>query len=133
MGERIKEIGTSALALSLVGYVLWPWRGGESWKWFTHLPEPLGGDVEVLLLAMLLTATIGFLLTAVGGLRLSNLAIGGTVAYIFWMVVLTTFFELHDPVPYLVYGQVLVGVLLGAGVARATVRSSTVENDTRLS
>ncbi|WP_154658688.1 hypothetical protein [Halopiger djelfimassiliensis] len=32
-------------------------------------------------------------------------------------IVLTTAFTLHDPLPYLVYGQVVVGVLLGAGIA----------------
>ena len=120
MERRTREIVTSAVLLSVVGYVAWPWRGGDGWKWFMHLPESVSGDVEILALAMLGTATVGFALTAVAGIRPSNLAIGGVLAYVGWMAVLTAFFSLHDPLPYLVYGQVLVGVLLGGALQRLT-------------
>lgn len=133
MRRNGKEIVASALVLSAVGYAMWPWQGGEFWKWFMHLPEPLRGDFGVLALAMILTTAIGFLLTARGGIRLSNLAIGGILAYAVWMAVLTTFFELHDPVPFLVYGQVLVGVLLGAAVETVLDRGSKVATHTRSS
>ncbi|NUB90345.1 hypothetical protein HTZ84_16255 [Haloterrigena sp. SYSU A558-1] len=131
MGRRPQEIVTSAILLSVVGYVAWPWRGGDAWKWFLYLPEAASGDAAILALAMLGTGVVGFSLTAVAGLRLSNLAIGGVLAYVCWMAVLTAFFTLHDPLPYVVYGQVLVGVLLGAALETAIDRRSNLANRTR--
>lgn len=133
MERRTREIVTSAVLLSVVGYVAWPWRGGDVWKWFMYLPEPVSGDVGILALAMLGTATAGFALTTVADIRLSNLAIGGTLAYAFWMAVLTAFISLHDPLPYLVYGQVLVGVLLGAALETVIGRGSNFVAHTRSS
>lgn len=117
MGRRVSEIVASALLLTVVGYACWPWRGGESLMWYTYLPEVLQGDLAILGLAMGATVAVGAGVAIIGGIRLSSLAIAGAVTYAGWMAVLTAAFSLHDPLPYVVYGQVLVGVLLGAGLA----------------
>lgn len=112
--RRATEIATSAVLLSLVGYAVWP-LGDVPWKWVTHLPESMAGDLEIAAITLLVTAGIGFGMTAVGGLRTTNLAIGGVLAYTVWMAVLTVAISFHEPLlPFITYGLVLVGVLLGA-------------------
>lgn len=124
MDRRVRELAASVLLLTIVGYVCWPWRGGESLTWYTYLPEFLQGDLAILGIAMGVTVAVGFVTVTVGGIRLSSLAIAGVLTYGFWMAVLTAAFSLHDPLAYIVYGQVLVGVLLGAGLATVFHRVS---------
>ncbi len=76
MFRRMKETVVSAVVLTLIGYIVWPWRGDDTWKWFTSLPESVSGDFGILALAVLRTAAVGFLLPA-AGLRVSSLAGGG--------------------------------------------------------
>lgn len=81
------------------------------------LAEFLINDFWIPVIATGVTVGIGIAMTELGGLRLSSTAIGGTVAYVVWMTVLTLSFPLHDSIPYVLYGQVLVGALLGSGLA----------------
>lgn len=122
MNRNLSQVIASTVVLSIVGYAMWPWRGGEQVMWYAHLPEPLSNDFWILVIAVVATVAIGVAMTALGGLRLSSIAIGGTVAYAFWMIVLTLSFSLHDSLPYFLYGQVLVGVVLGSGLATAIGR-----------
>lgn len=121
-----KETVLSGVIVSVLGYVLWPWRAGEFWQWYTHLPDEFRGDGAVLAGAMIVTVAIGIAIIAATRITVTHLAIGGTIAYVFWMAVLTVFFPLHDFLPYFVYGQVIVGALLGGALATLAGRGLSI-------
>lgn len=133
MKNRIAEILASAVVVSVVGYAIWP-LGDVPWRWVTRLPESVSGDLEVVVVVLVVTGLVGFGITRGTRIRLSDLAVGGVLAYGFWMAVLLAVISFHEPLlPVISYGLVLVGVLLGAIIGETTGRGSNVENHTRSS
>lgn len=131
MDIRIPEIIKSAIALSVVGYAVWPW-GDVPWKWIAYLPESVDGDLEIAILTIALTAAIGFGILAVTEIRFADFALGGILAYVFWMGILAIAVSLHEPLlPPTTYGLVLLGVLLGAGIRTVIARGSSPTPTTR--
>lgn len=133
MRDSVTEILASAIVVSVLGYVVWP-LGDVPWRWVTRVPESLSSDLEVLVVVLLVTGIVGFGLLTGSRIRFTNLAIGGVLAYVFWMGTLALVFSFHEPLlPVISYGLVLVGVLLGALVGETVTRQSNVGNRTRSS
>lgn len=106
--------------LSVVGYVIWPMERvlGQN-IWLPLVPESLGDLIVFLVLAV--TGILGFGITVASSIRLSELAIGGVLAYVFWMVLLSLAFS-EMLLAYLAYGLVLIGVLLGSLIGTVIAR-----------
>ncbi len=94
--------------------------------WLPLVPESLG-DYQITLLVLAVTGVLGFGITIASSIRLSELAIGGVLAYVFWMVVLSLAFS-EMLLAYLAYGLVLVGVLLGALIGTVIARQPKVKS-----
>ncbi|PGF16899.1 hypothetical protein CP556_12725 [Natrinema sp. CBA1119] len=110
----------SAVVLSVVGYVTFPL--GDVWRWISLLPTR--GDIGVFAVITIVIGLIGFGITTASSIRLSEFAIGGVLAYVFGMVVLS-FVIPEMLMAYFVYGFVLVCALLGSVIATVIGNWST--------
>ena len=114
MSSRLREIGIGAIVVFAAGFVLWP-PDELFWQWWTVLPEAAQTESLVLVLLTVLAGAVGIAATALSGIRPSNLAIGGLVAYAVGMALISLSMSPESPVHLLLYGFILVVVLLGAG------------------
>ncbi|WP_247003630.1 hypothetical protein [Halosolutus gelatinilyticus] len=134
MVDKVREIAASAVLLSIAGYAVWPWGGGPWRQVMLRVYEPLNGDLEVAVLLLAVSAAIGFGIVMGSRIRLSDLATGGVLAYVFWMAVLFLAVSLHEPLlPIITYGLMLVGALFGGVIATVVGNRTGVDPTTKSS
>lgn len=131
MAQNPIEIAASAAAVFVVGIVLWP-PTDTLWQWWTVLPDSMRGDLILLALLLVASVAVGVGLTSAGGVGLSELAIGGLLAYVVGMTLVEIAIAPDSPAHLLLYGTILVGVLLGAVGGNAIVadREDAAKNHT---
>ena len=131
MGVNPIEVAASAVALFVVGIVLWP-PTNALWQWWRVLPESMRGDLVLLAMLLVPSGAVGAGLSRLGGVGLAELVVGGFLAYAIGMCLIEIGIEPDSPAHLLLYGTILVGAFLGAvgGNAIGADRGDTAENRT---
>lgn len=107
------EIAASTAVTFAFGVALWP-PADALWQWWEALPASVDGDFVVLSLLAAIAGAAGFGMTRLAGLGVSNLAIGGAIAYVVGMVLIGAVIQPDSPAHFPLYGVILIAVLLGA-------------------
>ena len=112
--EAIETLGSSII-IFVTGYIIWP-PSVNSWWW-----EILPGSSDFIVLAALLAicVPVGIGISALIGIRLSHLTLGGFLAYLTGMMLIDSMIQPDSPAHYIGYGSILLFIFLGAAVWNA--------------
>ncbi|WP_135535944.1 hypothetical protein [Halostella pelagica] len=118
MNRRITEIFVSTTVLFVSCYLLWPPNN----VYWVSIGEQIGDSLTIALV-LLVAGGVGVGIAIASQISLSNLGIGGGLAYVLGMFLINRTMSPNSPVHLYLYGVLLLCILLGAAAVEFAYRT----------